>query len=434
MSDAPHAPRVNPWSLAEKKDEGAMWLAWIVRLRWVAIVTQLLTLSLTFAVLDQPAVVIPVLLVAIFALAGANAATLARLRTGAPVPPETLLAQLLLDVGELTLFFLAAGGSENPFTVLYAVHVAMAAVMLDGTYAAIVVAVVVAANLLLHVVSLPLHLDRHVIATEALRSFGQITALTVTVVSVNAFVVGLAATLRRNKHRLLVARERSHRNDRLRAVGTLAAGAAHELNTPLSTIGLRLRRVARRHTDADTVKDLDVIQTQLARCTHIVENLLVGAGDPTAKGIQTADLREIVANTARLWTKSASLPLREHVKGDPIWCELPPVAFMQALTNLLENARQAQEDAGDPTTPLELFVQEEAGGGLVRVVDHGPGLPPDEADRVGEPFFTTKPTGTGLGVFVARAVAEGAGGSLRYDRVGDTTHTLWWFPNSERSA
>jgi two-component system sensor histidine kinase PilS (NtrC family) len=70
--------------------------------------------------------------------------------------------------------------------------------------------------------------------------------------------------------------------------------------------------------------------------------------------------------------------------------------------------------------------------GIVRVVDHGPGMA-DHADRVGDPFFTTKATGTGLGVFVARAVAEGAGGGLRYDRHQDATHAVWWFVAPEKS-
>jgi signal transduction histidine kinase len=68
----------------------------------------------------------------------------------------------------------------------------------------------------------------------------------------------------------------------------------------------------------------------------------------------------------------------------------------------------------------------------VRVFDKGPGM--EEIERVGEPFYTTKPTGTGLGVFVARSLADGAGGGLRYERDNDTTITRWWFPISGRNG
>ena len=408
-----------------------MWLAWIIRLRWVAIGTQALTLSLTFAVIDTPSQVIPLLALAVVVLLVVNALSLRRLWSPEPVRREQLLMQLLLDVGELTLFFLCAGGATNPFVMLYLVHVAMAAVMLDGQAAGVVVAVVAIANLALHLGGLPLHLDRHVLAAETLLRFGQVTAFTVTAVSIGAFVIGMSATLRRNKQRLMEARERSHRNDRLRAIGTLAAGAAHELNTPLSTVGLRLRRIARRHQDGDTVRDLDVATTQVARCAAIVDNLLVGAGDPTARGMEQVDLNVLVGQTVRMWEKSSTVPAVFTPFSRPVALDLPPIAFMQALINLLENAREAQGEVAD-ATPIDVRIDRAGDHGIIRVVDHGPGMA-DHADRVGDPFFTTKATGTGLGVFVARAVAEGAGGGLRYDRHQDATHAVWWFVAPERS-
>ncbi|MFM2161921.1 MAG: two-component sensor histidine kinase [Pseudomonadota bacterium] len=408
-----------------------MWLAWVIRLRWVAIGTQALTLSLTFAVIDSPLHVIPLLALAVVALLVVNAMTLRRLRSGEPVGREQLLLQLLLDIGELTLFFLCSGGATNPFVMLYLVHVAMAAVMLDGPAAGVVVAVVAIANLALHVGGLPLHLERHVLAADTLLRFGQVTAFTVTAVSIGAFVIGMSATLRRNKQRLMEARERSHRNDRLRAIGTLAAGAAHELNTPLSTVGLRLRRIERRHHDAETRRDLDVASAQVARCAAIVDNLLVGAGDPTARGMEQVDLNALVGQTVRMWEKSSAVPATFTPHAHPVTLDLPPIAFMQALINLLENAREAQTETHD-TTAIDVRIERDGERGIVRVVDHGPGMA-DHADRVGDPFFTTKATGTGLGVFVARAVAEGAGGGLRYDRDQDATHAVWWFVAPEKS-
>ncbi|HMV68308.1 MAG TPA: histidine kinase dimerization/phospho-acceptor domain-containing protein [Myxococcota bacterium] len=425
-------PRINPWHLANTRDEGVMWLAWLVRLRWLAVIAQLLTLSFTFVVLDRLTVVLPILLSLAALLATTNLASMRLLRTRTHIPQEALLAELMLDIVVLTAFLFCAGGTQNPFVMLYLIHVAMAAVMIRNAYAIVVMVAVIVANLLLHVLHLPLHLEEHLIEQGALLSYGQSTAFTVTAVSVGWFIMGMSTTLRRQKHRLMEARERSARTDRLRAVGTLAAGAAHELNTPLSTMVLRLRRVARRHEDADTVKDLEVLRAQLDRCKQIVDRLLVGAGDPSADGLQVVALDELVDGTVKMWGKGTSIDVSVERVGEPVIVELPPVAFSQAFINLLENAREAQAEVNN-FEPLVVRVAREGRTGVVLIQDHGPGLP-DQPDRVGEPFFTTKATGTGLGVFVARSVAEGAGGGLRYDRVGGLTVTRWWFPESERSA
>ena len=111
--------------------------------------------------------------------------------------------------------------------------------------------------------------------------------------------------------------------------------------------------------------------------------------------------------------------------------ELPRIAFTQAFTNLLENARQAQEAVSE-LRPIEVTLLRDGANGVISVVDHGCGLP-DRPDRVGDPFFTTKPTGTGLGVYVARAVADAAGGGLVYRSLSNSTEARWWFAEARRS-
>ena len=116
----PHPPIASPWQLAEGQDEGVMWLAWLVRLRWIAIVAQIVTLSFTFRVLDRPVVVVPVLLAAVAALAAANALAIRRVRTGTHVPPEHLLLHLMVDIGEPEPRSIVAGIAEayEPETIV----------------------------------------------------------------------------------------------------------------------------------------------------------------------------------------------------------------------------------------------------------------------------------------------------------------------------
>lgn len=413
------------------EDEHMLWLRWLVRLRWVAIVAQIVTLSFAFTVFASPWVAAPLIGV-ILVLALVNLWAMRSLGTPTTIDQTSLITHLGVDVVALTAFFALGGGPENPFTILYVIHVAFAAIMLRPRLAAALTTLVLACYGLLHVHSMPLDLEQHVLPEGTLVVLGRVLAFTIASVSVAFFVSSLSATLRRRSTELLEARDRTARTDRLRSVGTLAAGAAHELNTPLSTIGLRVRRVARRlPDDADTQKDLDVVRAQLERCKLVVEQLLVGAGDPSAGGFVRVPLAELVHETVGLWSKGSDIGVDVEDASDGLEVELPRVAFSQALINLLQNAREAQEAAGRGDA-IRISVERDGRMGVVRIRDRGCGLPP-AADRVGEPFFTTKSQGTGLGVFVARAVADGAGGGLSYrPGEGGGTEARWWFPEVTR--
>lgn len=422
----------SPWLPPTDPDEGKLWLSWLVRLRWLALFAQAATLGFVFNLLHGWGALLAwgLTMAALFLF---NAWTVTRLELREEVPESGVLVQLLVDVAALTVFFAISGGPDNPFLPLYLVHVAMGAVMLSPRLAAVLTAAVLAGHGLLFFVHLPLHVENHSLPPVVLIRLGRWLAMAVTLISVVGFVLGVSNALRRRKEELLLARDRSARTDRLRSVGTLAAGAAHELNTPLSTLSLRLRRIARRHGDADTTKDVEAMREQLERCTSIVERLLVGAGDPSASHFARAPLAGLVNDAVKLWTKGATLEVEVEDLSEGLEVELPVVAFQQAFINLLENAREAQE-AVHSFAPLRIRVVRAGTDGVIELADEGCGLPPD-AEQVGEPFFTTKATGTGLGVFVARAVADGAGGGLQHvPRIPAGTVTRWWFPEARRRA
>lgn len=404
-----------------------MWLAWLVRLRWVAVVAQVVTVSFTIVTLHQPVISLSVILACQFVLVLSNVDAMRRLRRPGRIEEPVLLSHLAIDVSTLTAVFAVTGGVTNPFLFIYLIHVAMGAVMLRPTAAMSLMAMVIVANGALHLAWFPLHPERHGLPPDVLLGLGQTIAFSVTVVSVGVFILGMASTLRRQKQRLYEARDRTARTDRLRAVGTLAAGAAHELNTPLATLDLRLRRIARRHTDDDTQADLRATRSQVARCKDVVEQLLVGAGDPSAAGIERACLTQLVQTTLDMWSKGTDQPYTLSAPDHDVPVALPRVAFSQALINLVQNAAEAQREVG-VQTPIAIRVQQRGRRAFVEIEDSGPGLPTD--DRIGEPFYTTKAQGTGLGVFVARAVADGAGGGLSYSRTRGKTTATWWCPTA----
>jgi C4-dicarboxylate-specific signal transduction histidine kinase len=182
--------------------------------------------------------------------------------------------------------------------------------------------------------------------------------------------------------------------------------------------------VTRRHQDTETQQDVEVMRSQLTRCTVVVKQLLVNAGDPSASDISRFVFAETVKETIKIWNQDKEVNVRVRDESDQVQVELPKIAFCQGLINLLQNALEAQRTVGS-TKALEVFIRREADAAVMTLRDHGIGLP-DNDGQIGEPFFTTKPKGTGLGVFVARAVLDGAGGGLQFHRhVGYTEVRLW---------
>lgn len=202
------------------------------------------------------------------------------------------------------------------------------------------------------------------------------------------------------------------RAEQLAAAGRLAAGVAHEVRNPLTGIKMLIEAAARHDTPTPlTQTDLELIRDEIERMERTVQDLLDFAKPSTTIG-PPRDLRPDVARAASLVQGKAGrkqVEVETRTASGPLVGRIAPDAFVSLLTNLLLNAIDASPDGG---RVLVTATRNPHGGVQLQVTDSGPGISPEMADTLFTPFATTKPTGTGLGLAVARRVADAHGGTL----------------------
>lgn len=268
--------------------------------------------------------------------------------------------------------------------------------------------------------------DARPIDPHRLHLLGMLAAFLMAAGFIVAFVTRLSTTLQRRDAELERARERAGRERQLAAMADLAAGAAHELATPLATIAIVAGEVEQTldgadHVPAGVPEDLRLIRSELARCRRILDQMSVGAGQPVGEAPQRVALREVVGEALVNIDGADRVGIEVGDGGDtPV--AVPVQAVARALRSLVTNALAA----GDG--PVVVRIEGDDRALRAHVVDEGVGMDDDTLAHLGEPFFTTRAPGRGmgLGVYLAHHLAEAIGGSLDYEStVGrGTTATL----------
>jgi len=320
---------------------------------------------------------------------------------------------LMLDVVLLTGILYFSGGPTNPFSIIYVVYIAMSAVMLTPrwTWAIAGLSVVsFAALFVFHVPSEHLGHAGHGGGFEA-HLYGMLIALVLAVALITYFVSQLSLELRRRERELAEAEERTHRWGKLASIATLAAGAAHELGTPLATIAIAAKEMERQAEKIPGAEgllgDAELIREELERCRVVLDRMAAAGGEHVGETISTCRLEELIDDVRR--GLDPDQDARWDTRSDVETIEGPCAALAQMVENIVRNGFDAC-----PQGRVSLRVFRVDGGVELRFVDEGRGMSPDVVKRATDPFFTTKQSGDrmGLGLFLARTLVDSLGGEL----------------------
>jgi two-component system sensor histidine kinase RegB len=414
-------------------------LAWLVRLRWGAVLSQILTILVARVGLGLALGLLPLTVCVALAVLSNVLCSLWQ-RRGTEVSEAAIARVMALDQLLLTALLYFSGGPMNPFSVLYLVHVALSAAILKAghAWALALLSTALYGTLFL----LPMRHDAvmHAMGMHhpgsaglGLHFQGMWVAFTIAALFIVYFVTRIARSLEHARALAEAARARVARSEKLASLATLAAGAAHELGTPLSTIAVVAkeleRGLAQGTLHGDATADARTIRDEVERCRVILAQMAQDAGETLGEALDALSLSELVE--AALEGVRERERVAVEVSDPDLTIRVPQRAMAQATRALVKNALEASHGK------VRLAASAEGEWVTLDVIDQGAGMSDAVLERVGEPFFTTKSQGRGmgLGVFLARAVLERLEGQLRYEsQAGRGTRARATFPRALRHA
>jgi two-component system sensor histidine kinase RegB len=424
------AARASAWSAVDRLHINAGWL---LRLRWVAVVGQLTTIAAAEWGLGVDLPLAPLLAIVVFTALSNLAFAWWLARHGRHAAAGTrrdgdhlvIAAILAMDLVLLTGLLYVSGGPSNPFAVFYFVNLSLAAVILPTRWSYGLAALAMIGFLLLLARHVPLPALSWTVGEGALfpgRTYQQVglgVALVACAGVVTYFITRVTRELQQRESQLREAERRRARSERLEALATLAAGAGHELASPLSTIAVIATDLA-KHLEGTSVppsvvEDVTLIRSELDQCRRILDGMASSAGHATAETMQPVEVWALIDEVVQPIRRRDRLQVAvaDNARSSRVF--VPVTATAQALRGIVRNAL----DVSSFGEPVDVSVHRGSQSVTIVVRDRGPGMTADVLARAGDPFFTTKEPGKGmgLGLFLARNVVERLGGSLQIHSV-----------------
>src|SRR6478736_8133578 len=388
----------------------------ILRLRWLAVLGQLVTIFIVVQGLEFDVEVIPCLtIIGLSALL--NLALQIAFNPMQRLEPAYAAALLALNIIELAGLLLFTGGLENPFSFLFLAPVLISATALPIrlTIALGVLAVVCASVLVYFHFPLPWDSDDPLVLPP-IYLYGVWLSIVVAIGVTSLYAFQVTEEARKLSDALAATELVLTREQHLTQLDGLAAAAAHELGTPLSTIFLISRELEKTVKDGPLAADLKTLREQAQRCRDILAKItqLSSSGAPFDRMPLSTLIEETVA-PHRDFDVAIKVRLAVAATREPVGARNP--AILYGVGNILENAVDFAR------TTVEVNAWWNAETVEIIISDDGPGIAPDMLKRIGEPYLSRRRSsdeeqsghsGLGLGIFIARTLLERTGAKVSF--------------------
>jgi two-component system sensor histidine kinase RegB len=316
---------------------------------------------------------------------------------------------LLLDTLILTGILYYSGGPSNPFTIVYFLHVVLAAILLNNYWLWLITFLCSSCFASLFFKSVEIHeLGHHAHHSGlTLHLYGMLFAFVLVAFLSAYFLNKINRELNNQAKKLLRLENAAINQQKLAILASITANAAHELNTPLGTISIiakELEKSSLCKSNADLSDDIKILTSESKRCKEILNNLSEKTGDQLGETLQSIKLDDLI-NLAIKNISSDKITVTGDL--DSVIENIPIKAITQSLKALTQNAIEANSKT------IQIKCTRNNKGYNLRISDDGEGISLENIDRIGEPFFTTKfGQGMGLGVYLCKLAVEQLGGSL----------------------
>ena len=413
----------------------------LVRLRWMAVFGQTLAVLLVNDGLDFDLPIWPCLSV-ISLYAWVNIALRVRFREHQRLEAERAAWLLGFDIAELSALLFLTGGLQNPFAFLFLGPVLISATILPARVTVILASFAIACASVLVFLHYPLPwTDDDPLKLPTLYMAGVWLAIVLSIGYTSVYAWQITQESRQLADALAATEIILTREQHLSKLDGLAAAAAHELGTPLSTIALVAKELEREFDPSSPhAEDVRLLREQAQRCGDILSKLthLPAPGEPFELMALSALIEDVVAPHRGLGVE-IHVTLPDDRANEPVGARNP--AILYGLGNLLENAVDFARDRVDVSAAWNDETV------LVVVADDGPGFPPELKHRIGEPYVTSPRRrrmrgdmpGLGLGFFIAKTLLERTGASLtlesrQFPQRGAVIQMRWRRSDFERRA